>query len=100
MWLGFWERPDGVRSEALPGLRSETWGTRRYAGENADDGRENAMNNPDPERIDDENPEWTEETFAKAISFSALPSDLQELLASLKQVAPDAETSSKRKPAA
>ena len=58
------------------------------------------MHNPNPEHIDDENPEWTDETFAKAIPFSALPSALQELLASPKQVVPNAETSSKRKPAA
>jgi hypothetical protein len=58
------------------------------------------MSKPNPEQIDNEDPEWIEETFAKAVPFSALPSALQELLVSPRQVVPDAETSSKRKPAA
>jgi hypothetical protein len=55
---------------------------------------------PDPELIDDENPEWTDEMFAAAIPFSALPADLQELLSEEKHLVPDAENPSKRQPAA
>lgn len=44
------------------------------------------MKKPNPELIDDENPEWTEETFANAMQFSSLPPDLQELLNSPKRV--------------
>jgi len=55
---------------------------------------------PDPELIDDENPEWTDEMFAKAVPFSALPAELQTLLSEEKHVAPDAETPSTRQPAA
>ena len=58
------------------------------------------MQRPDPELIDDENPEWTEDDFAKAVSFSALPADLQALLSSTKHVAPDAKAPKYRKPAA
>lgn len=32
---------------------------------------------PDPELIDDENPELTEEWFKRAVPFSALPESLQ-----------------------
>ena len=35
---------------------------------------------PNPEPIDDENPEWTEEDFARAVPFSALPESLQAKL--------------------
>ncbi|MDP4029114.1 MAG: BrnA antitoxin family protein [Gallionella sp.] len=35
---------------------------------------------PDPELIDDENPEWTEEDFERAVPFSALPESLQAKL--------------------
>ena len=35
---------------------------------------------PDPALIDDENPEWTEEDFKRAIPFSALPASLQAKL--------------------
>jgi uncharacterized protein (DUF4415 family) len=35
---------------------------------------------PDPELIDDENPEWTEEDFKRAVPFSALPESLQTKL--------------------
>ncbi|MCL2831083.1 MAG: BrnA antitoxin family protein [Betaproteobacteria bacterium] len=35
---------------------------------------------PDPELIDDDNPEWTEEDFKKAIRFSDLPESLQAKL--------------------
>jgi uncharacterized protein (DUF4415 family) len=37
---------------------------------------------PDPELIDDENPEWTDEDFARAVPFSALPPGLQQTLTS------------------
>jgi uncharacterized protein (DUF4415 family) len=35
---------------------------------------------PNPELIDDDNPEWTEEDFRQAIPFSALPESLQAKL--------------------
>lgn len=35
---------------------------------------------PDPEMTDDENPEWTEEDFARAKPFSALPEEHQRIL--------------------
>jgi hypothetical protein len=35
------------------------------------------MKRPNPELIDDENPEWTEEDFAKAVPFSGLPAELK-----------------------
>jgi len=44
--------------------------------------------------------EWTEEDFAKAVPFSALPAELQALLSEPKHVAPDAETPTTSKPAA
>lgn len=37
---------------------------------------------PDPELIDEENPEWTDEDFERAVPFSALPPDLQKTLTS------------------
>jgi hypothetical protein len=58
------------------------------------------MEKPNPELIDQENPEWTEEDFARAIPFSALPTELQTLLSEQKRVVPDAESSSPREPAA
>jgi hypothetical protein len=50
--------------------------------------------------IDDENPEWTDEMFARAVPFSALPAELQKLLSEEKHVKPDAEAPSDRQPAA
>jgi hypothetical protein len=50
--------------------------------------------------IDDENPEWTGEMFARAIPFSALPAELQALLSEPKHVAPDGEPGSTQQPAA
>ena len=39
------------------------------------------MNNkPNPELIDDENPEWTGADFKRAVPFSALPESLQAKL--------------------
>ena len=35
---------------------------------------------PNPELIDDENPEWTEEDFKNAIRFADLPESLQAKL--------------------
>ena len=35
---------------------------------------------PDPEMIDDENPEWTEEDFARAKRLSDLPEEHQRVL--------------------
>ncbi len=58
------------------------------------------MKLPNPELIDDENPEWTEEDFAKAVPFSALPAELQSLLSEPKRVRPDAESESSHQPAA
>ncbi|MFZ0707033.1 MAG: BrnA antitoxin family protein [Candidatus Korobacteraceae bacterium] len=42
-------------------------------------------NRPDPDRLDDENPEWTAEDFRRAIPFSDLPASEQEKLRSLKK---------------
>ncbi|MGA2809588.1 MAG: hypothetical protein ABSE87_15780 [Terracidiphilus sp.] len=58
------------------------------------------MQRPDPELIDDENPEWTDEDFAKAVHFSALPAELQALLSSPKKLSPDADASTTEQPAA
>ena len=58
------------------------------------------MKAPEPEMIDDENPEWTDEDFARAGPFSALPAELQQLLSSEKRVVPDAETVITHQPAA
>jgi len=58
------------------------------------------MKKPDPELSDDENPEWTEEMFAKAVPFSALPPALQAMLSESKQVKPDPEPDSEKQPAA
>jgi len=40
---------------------------------------------PDPEMIDDENPEWTDEMFKRAVRFADLPESLQTKLRSLKK---------------
>jgi hypothetical protein len=58
------------------------------------------MRRPNPELIDDENPEWTDEDFAKAVPFSGLPLEMQKLLSGEKHVKPDAETVPTRQPAA
>jgi hypothetical protein len=50
--------------------------------------------------IDDENPEWTEEDFASAVPFSALPSELRAILSEPRRVSPDAEAGSNRQSAA
>jgi len=55
---------------------------------------------PDPELIDEENPEWTTEDFANAVPFTGLPKQLQELLSQPKHIAPDLIAKSKTKPAA
>ena len=39
---------------------------------------------PNPELIDDENPEWTDEDFKRAVPFSGLPKSLQAKLLSLR----------------
>jgi hypothetical protein len=58
------------------------------------------MKKPNPELIDEDNPEWTDEDFAKAVPFSGLPAELQKLLLEPKIVVPDAKKSSTQKPAA
>jgi hypothetical protein len=59
------------------------------------------MANPRPLTNDEgEVRELTEEDFANAVPFSALPAELQTLLSSPKYVVPDAETPSTRQPAA
>lgn len=40
---------------------------------------------PNPELIDDDNPEWTEEDFKNAVPFSTLPESLQITLGVLKR---------------
>jgi hypothetical protein len=54
------------------------------------------MKKPNPELSDDENPEWTDETFANAAPFSALPAEVQELLKSPKQVREQASAAAER----
>ena len=39
---------------------------------------------PNPELIEDDNPEWTEADFKRAVPFSALPESLQATLSGLK----------------
>jgi hypothetical protein len=56
------------------------------------------MRKPNPELIDDENPEWTDEDFAKAVPFSGLPIEMQKLLSEEKHVKPDAQPPSARHP--
>jgi len=47
--------------------------------------KKNIINPYDDFDIDDiENPEWTEENFKNAISFSELPNDLQLILKKFK----------------
>jgi hypothetical protein len=55
---------------------------------------------PDPELIDEDNPEWTDEMFARAVPFSGLPKELQELLSQPKTIKPDAKDESAHHPAA
>ena len=58
------------------------------------------MRKPDPELLDDENPEWTEEDFARAVPFSALPPELQAVLSTPPVVRPEADPAESRQPAA
>jgi hypothetical protein len=58
------------------------------------------MKTPNPELIDDENPEWTEEDFAKAVPFSGLPLELQNLLSPQKKECEETTPPSTRQPAA
>jgi hypothetical protein len=58
------------------------------------------MKRPNPELIDDENPEWTEEDFAKAVPFSGLPLELQNLLSPKKNDGEETASPSTRQPAA
>jgi hypothetical protein len=58
------------------------------------------MKRPNPELIDDENPEWSEEDFAKVVPFSGLPVELQNLLSSPKQEREEIASRSTRQPAA
>ena len=58
------------------------------------------MKKPDPELIDDENPEWTDEDFAKAVPFSGLPDELQNRLSSLIQKREETNSRPAHKPAA
>lgn len=39
---------------------------------------------PNPELIDNDNPEWTEEDFKNAVPFSSLPESLQTTLRGIK----------------
>jgi hypothetical protein len=58
------------------------------------------MKRPNPELIDDENPEWTEEDFAEAVPFSGLPAELQNLLSSPKNERDEMASTSNRQPTA
>jgi hypothetical protein len=64
------------------------------------DFRNSEVGAPDPELIDEENPEWTDEMFARSVPFSGLPQELQKLLSEEKHVVPDVEAPSDRQPAA
>ena len=39
---------------------------------------------PNPELIDDENPEWTEDDFKRAVSFSELPAAIQAAINNIR----------------
>lgn len=43
------------------------------------------MKKPKPDKIDKENPEWTEKDFKNAVPFSALPESLRKTLSSRKR---------------
>lgn len=58
------------------------------------------MKKPDPELIDDENPEWNEEDFAKAVPLSGLPLELRNQLSAPKREGEESTSQSTRKPAA
>jgi Uncharacterized protein conserved in bacteria len=47
---------------------------------------------PKPDLIDDDNPEWTAEDFARAIPFSELPESLKAVLSSRTRGAQKAPT--------
>jgi uncharacterized DUF497 family protein len=55
---------------------------------------------PNPELIDEDNPEWADEDFTQAVPLSGLPQELQDLLSSSKATKPDSEGKSTRHPAA
>jgi hypothetical protein len=55
---------------------------------------------PDPELIEEENPEWTDEVFARSVPFSGLPEELQTLLSGRRRIKPDAEAPPSHQPAA
>ena len=57
------------------------------------------MKRPNSELIDDENPEWAEEDFAKAVPFSGLPAELQKQLSSLKKEREETSSRPAYKPA-
>lgn len=58
------------------------------------------MKRPNPELIDDENPEWTEDDFARAVPFSGLPLELQSLLSQQKLERKETASPSNRQSAA
>jgi hypothetical protein len=60
---------------------------------------------PNPELLDDDNPEWTAEDFARAVPFSALPAALQTILSDphrvvVPEVVPAAKRPGKKRSAA
>lgn len=55
---------------------------------------------PDPELLDDDNPELTDADFARMVPFTALPEELQRLLSSPKRIVPDRHPGSSEEPAA
>lgn len=55
---------------------------------------------PDPELLDDDNPELTDADFARMVPFTALPEELQRLLSSPKSIVPDRHPGSSEEPAA
>ena len=51
---------------------------------------------PNPERVDDENPEWTDDDFKRAVPFSGLPEPLQAKLAAIQRGRPKADVTKQR----
>lgn len=49
---------------------------------------------PNPEMIDNENPEWTDSDFRNSVPFSELPEELKTKLASAKDLSPDKDSES------
>ena len=49
-----------------------------------------------PKRADDQNPEWTDDDFKRAVPFSGLPKPLQARLAAIQRGRPKSEVTKER----